>query len=290
MRRTTSAQDRKAFTLVELLVVIAIIGILIALLLPAVQAAREAARRAQCTNQLKQIGLAFHNYHDTFRRLPDGGNDKDGTNSNPRCSGCCNADNRGRWNWAYQILPFIEQNALYEETSDTTIYTTPVPGYYCPSRRSPGRYPTDTSYAKMDYAGNVGSSTGAYDGAITRRDCVGSLRFASITDGTSNTLLIGEKQTNPKNFGGSGGDNEAWPNSGWDVDEIRCANHPPAPDSEHPDESATTFWSDRFGSSHPGVFNGVLVDGSVRGFSYTIDFDTFRNVCIRHDGEPITLD
>lgn len=286
----TRPKERKAFTLVELLVVIAIIGILIALLLPAVQAAREAARRAQCTNQLKQIGIAFHNYHDTFRRLPDGGNDKDGTGSNPHCTGCCNANTRGRWNWAYQILPFIEQNALYEETDDTTVYRTPVSGYYCPSRRAPGRYPSDTSYAKMDYAGNAGSSTNAYDGAVVRRVCVGSLRFASITDGTSNTLLVGEKQTNPKNFGGSGGDNEAWPNSGWDVDEIRCADDPPAPDSEHPDESSGTYWSSRFGSSHPGVFNGVLVDGSVRGFSYTIDFTTFQRVCIRHDGQPVTLD
>ena len=99
--------SRKAFTLVELLVVIAIIGILIALLLPAVQAAREAARRSQCTNNLKQIGIALHNYHDTFKVFPPGGLWY--TNSTGNANWV-----RNRGSMLLHILPFVEQQSLYD--------------------------------------------------------------------------------------------------------------------------------------------------------------------------------
>lgn len=101
---------RRAFTLVELLVVIAIIGILIALLLPAVQAAREAARRSQCSNNLKQIGLAMHNYHDTFKSFPSGYIAGYGANA-------WDPGNRSSWGWGAFILPFIEQSALHDRLS-----------------------------------------------------------------------------------------------------------------------------------------------------------------------------
>lgn len=274
----------QGFTLIELLVVIAIIAILIALLLPAVQQAREAARRTQCRNQLKQIGLAFHNYYDIYRFLPDGGNDDTRTSATGAwsCSMCCNSKWRGGWNWMYQILPQIEQAALYSETSDTKIYQTAIGTYYCPSRRSPMMY---GSSAKTDYAGNIGDGQTAYNGALNRRGCTPPVSFEFIKDGTSNTLLVGEKQTNPKNFGGSGGDNEAWPNSGWDQDETRWggANSVPQHDSQHPAEPPT-HWSSRFGSTHDGAFNAVLVDGSVRSISYNVDAETFRRLCVRNDG------
>lgn len=276
------AQRPLGFTLIELLVVIAIIAILIALLLPAVQQAREAARRTQCKNNLKQIGLAFHNYHDNYTVLPDGGTD---TGSGYPCSACCNANNRGEWNWMYQILPQIEQTNLYNQTSDTAIYKSPVGVYFCPSRRPAMVY---GSSAKSDYAGNAGDGMNAYNGAITRRSCKPPVNFALISDGLTNTLLIGEKQTNPLNFGGSGGDNEPYVNSGWDQDEIRwgALNNVPAPDSAHPVEPPT-FWSGRFGSSHAGVFNGLLADGSVRTLSFSVDAETFRRLCVRNDGQPI---
>lgn len=275
----------RGFTLIELLVVIAIIAILIALLLPAVQQAREAARRTQCKNNLKQIGLAFHNYHDNFKALPDGGTDFDTTNS--VCNRCCSANNRGEWNWMYQIMPQIEQSNLYMSTSDTTIYQTPIGIYYCPSRRSPAMY---GSSAKSDYAGNSGDGMDAKNGAMIERTCVASIGLTNITDGTTNTLLVGEKQTNVKNFGGSGGDNEPYVNSGWDQDEIRwgALNNVPQHDSQHPAEPPA-FWSGRFGSSHAGAFNGLMADGSVRSFSYNIDAEQFRRACVRNDGLVVSL-
>lgn len=278
-------RSSRGFTLIELLVVIAIIAVLISLLLPAVQQAREAARMTQCKNQLKQIGLAVHNYHDNYRVLVDGGNDNTGATSWP-CGDCCNANNRGEWNWLYQIMPMIDQVNLYNVTVDSTIGKTPLPVYYCPSRRRPAIY---GSWAHSDYAGNCGDGQTAYNGAIVRRSCKPPIDFASIIDGTSNTLLIGEKQTNVKNFGGSGGDNESYVNAGWDQDEIRHAsalnatNWNPQPDFLHPDESGGAYWSERFGSSHAGGFNAVMLDGSVRTISYNVDGETFRRVCVRND-------
>ena len=115
--------------------------------------------------------------------------------------------------------------------------------------------------------------------------------FADMIDGTSNTMLIGEKQTNPKNFGGSGGDNEPWANSGWDQDQIRWAdpNYPPASDFDHQAEPPT-HWSSRFGSSHVGIFNALRVDGSVRSLSYNIDKEMFRRLAVRNDGLVVEVD
>ncbi len=136
---------KSGFTLVELLVVIAIIGILVALLLPAVQSAREAARRLQCTNHLKQIGLAMHNHHDTYKILPSGGRHwadfptytLDNFGGSPEIAPL--QDN----GWMFQILPFLEQGAVHDGGNQTGIARVhfvlqqAIPGYYCPSRRAP---------------------------------------------------------------------------------------------------------------------------------------------------------
>lgn len=283
---------RRGFTLVELLVVVAIIGLLIALLLPAVQAAREASMRTQCTNNLKQIALGFQTYHDTFGALPDGG--KDGatapvSTANPGCSSfCCSGCSRGEWNWAYQILPFVEQQNLYQQPKDATIYSTPVASFYCPSRRAPMLF---GGLAKSDYAGCGGDSMGnPGNGAVVERMSSPRVRLADIIDGASNTLIVGEKQTNIKNFGGSGGDNEPWVNAGWDQDNIRIGTlaAPPAPDADHPLEPPTV-WSTRFGASHPATFNGALADGSVRSIPYTVTPEMFRRLCVRNDHLQVEL-
>ncbi|MDA1052933.1 MAG: DUF1559 domain-containing protein [Planctomycetota bacterium] len=210
---------RGGFTLVELLVVIAIIGILVALLLPAVQAAREAARRMSCGNNLKQIALAIHNYHDTYKAFPPirggqlvrGGSQPFGSNvtSYPGCPGWFNST---AWSWRALILPFVEQQPLYDQINfnvirDTTCYSAApawtgnkdpnqvqIPGYNCPSEA----WPNNGANAPTNYAGIWGMNANPFDGNIRRLGIFGmgssvaTVRMASITDGTANTVMVGE--------------------------------------------------------------------------------------------------
>jgi prepilin-type N-terminal cleavage/methylation domain-containing protein len=163
-----SRRKRFGFTLVELLVVIAIIGVLVALLLPAIQSAREAARRAECSNNLKQIGLAFHNFQDTYGNLPGGG--RDGHHKSDAMDFCCRSKTVYGWNWTYHILPFMEQTAIYDlgstaadPASGSTAYnnTEDLPArefvktLYCPSRRSPVRTATSTAAIMRATPANV---------------------------------------------------------------------------------------------------------------------------------------
>lgn len=235
-------RGHRGFTLVELLVVIAIIGILIAMLLPAVQAAREAARRTQCCNNLRQMGLAFHNFQDVKGQLPTGA--RDGDHRVPDAlTACCNSRTHHGWSWLYQILPFTEQNNVYDLASPSNDPTTlgsgqnskedlvaqqMIPIFYCPSRRTPEAHGTGKFY-RSDYAGNAGEraegdlraeASGGKSGVVIQTD-LKKLRLEGIKDGTSNTIMVAEKALHPTSFGSEGGDNERWSNAGWDEDIIR---------------------------------------------------------------------
>jgi prepilin-type N-terminal cleavage/methylation domain-containing protein len=304
--KTKCSRKRTGFTLVELLVVIAIIGILVALLLPAVQAAREAARRTQCTNNLKQIGVAIHNHHDSYKVLPTGGSTP-WAGPNYAASGEPEIAPRQTAGWAYQILPFIEQMATFKlPYAQAEVLV--LPPYNCPSRRSPAHYLANPSQpALMDYAsatpadspnswdqfwmnGNVWSvPTGAYyKGAIVRTATASApTRFASLFDGAANTLMISEKWLNYANYySGDWHDDQGWID-GWDPDIIRYTGYQPMRDTQARNDGQDGF---QFGSAHPAGIISLLGDGSVRMIPFTINLTVFNNLGDRQDGAAVILD
>ncbi|UUO05701.1 DUF1559 domain-containing protein [Blastopirellula sp. J2-11] len=291
---TSRRTGRTAFTLVELLVVIAIIGVLIALLLPAVQQAREAARRMSCSNNLKQMGLALHNHHDTYGHLPNSRRD-----AYP--------------NWIVDTLKFLEQNNLsdqwdrtknYYHADNKTARETSVEQLYCPSRRGPmlsepeSLQNAEVTYAVGmvgDYAANVGTGTNDYAndvnftglfqlfGASGGKGEPQGLAFRDVTDGTSNTFLVGEKHVDIKQFGVGGlefTDGGAYNGDGFNS--MRFAG-PSKTLARSPTETASNI----FGSYHPGICQFVFVDGSVQSIPVTIDSTTLGYLAARNDGEVI---
>ncbi|MBL4885116.1 MAG: DUF1559 domain-containing protein [Planctomycetaceae bacterium] len=309
---------KDGFTLIELLVVIAIIAILVALLLPAVQQAREAARRSSCKNNLKQLGLALHNYHDTHRVFPSGWI---GANSSGPHTGMNSPDLTGFNNgfaWGAMSLPFIESSPLYDQLNFSVPLTdstnarsiaTVVSVFQCPSDPKPGTAVITDSVGNSftlgtsNYMGMFGIR--AIDeceigvGVTATEQCRGEgtfyhnskVSFRDMTDGTSSTIIIGERTTFYSNLNSKTNPfYGAWigliPNSEEGAE--RFLGH----SSHHPNyalrkDSAGLSIGDSgdFGSSHTGGAQFVLADGSVRFISTNIDTPTFQNLGQISDGQ-----
>jgi prepilin-type N-terminal cleavage/methylation domain-containing protein len=323
---------RAGFTLVELLVVIAIIGILAGLLLPAVQMAREAARRAECISHLKQLTLASLNHESTKKVLPNGG--YDASNDGTFCLSptflpptlAPSSGDKQQGGWAYQILPYIEQENLWKGGNGATLAdkqanaaNAAIAIYFCPSRRRPT---VSVGIGLLDYCGAAcppnNDSTAAGINTITNdpmwsncaivrnrnvlaailppnQPSTYSIDTAGIKDGTSNVLMYGEKQMNianePNGRTGPQDDNDGFC-AGFDVDNMRSCLLPPQRDYNDPAEGPTPASRPYiFGSPHSG---GIMVvgmcDGSTRTVSFTIDASTFQALCLRRDGNTINLD
>jgi prepilin-type N-terminal cleavage/methylation domain-containing protein/prepilin-type processing-associated H-X9-DG protein len=281
---------RCGFTLIELLVVIAIISVLMGLLLPAVQKAREAANRMSCGNNLHQLGLAMHEYHGSYNRLPP-----------TRYMGASAT-------WAVLILPYLEQDNLYTKWNLSRSYylqsdlarQTAVKSYFCPSRR------TSTSSPTVSQTGDVpsdGSSTANFPGALadyavvvdpSGHDMAGKTcksmggpfeaqtgtRFEDFLDGLSNTLLVGEKHV-PIDHWGDGW----WDCSTYNGDYYQCscrAGGPFYPLTTNPWDQG---W--KFGSMHTHVVQFVFADGHVQALPDTINPYTLELLTLRNDGQII---
>ncbi|HWL10490.1 MAG TPA: DUF1559 domain-containing protein [Planctomicrobium sp.] len=314
------------FTLIELLVVIAIIAILVALLLPAVQQAREAARRSQCKNNLKQIGLAIHNFHDQYGVIPSNAFPNFITNS---------PDATTNWHWKtfsgwVILLPYLEQTALFNAFDSTVVNGTgvnntiesnhsPIPVYFCPSRRAPakesnGRHLGDYAFCgggimedgrgshvhsdltKLNTSnGNADANNYANGMFVMPRvnsnrvwQKPGQLTFASVKDGLSNTFAIGEKRTQEyRNSSGSLIDVAA---TSLDRQHYRWGYWSSRNTRSPMNGPVLTSWGNNdanFASEHTGGGHFLMGDGAVRFVSENINHETYNALASREGGEVV---
>ena len=339
---------RQGFTLIELLVVIAIIAILIALLVPAVQKVREAAAITQCRNNLKQMALAFHNYHDANKAFPSGGLTWD-INSRTFVGNTPTVHDSQVWGWGFQILPYIDQVPLWEtppgssaggpQANDDFVAAAMVTVYFCPLVGAPRQ---NLNYAQgspaggtpirglADYTGNAGSwgalgnaasNANSYDGPIvgsanSSQGATGSgivRTIAQITDGTSNTLLIGEKFQTSAGLANPEGscNNDQGYTDGWDNDMIVFSQgatneNPPSGFAAIPATTPATptlsftpqLWQMHttsttcggfFGSIHTAGMPAAFCDGTVHIIPYNITQATFFSLCCINDGASVEI-
>jgi prepilin-type N-terminal cleavage/methylation domain-containing protein len=289
-----SVACRLGFTLIELLVVIAILAVLIGLLLPAVQKVREAAARMSCQNNLKQIGLAFHNFHDANQMFPNGG----GGINTPDVQSIVNGQSI-RWGvgdpnqsprynyggWGFAILPYIEQQSAYQLRA----YAVQPKIYLCPSRGRQGPQvvpPTDPVCSGYSYENAGINPWGKTDYASNKFVVVArgnNRRLSDITDGTSNTMLVSEKAMDPRSYN----------TGGWCWDEPFFLGYTGGSNRDGvlvvPDAPGNVF-ANQWGSAHMGGVNSLNCDGSVRTLLYATDPAVVFKYLTSAGGEVFNLD
>lgn len=295
----------RGFSLVELLVIIAIMGVLCAILLPAVMAAREASRRVQCLNNLKQVGLGLHQYHDVFDSLPMGYVAAHSLDPRVTSPG---------WGWAALVLPFLEQTPLHgsanfnlpvEATANHSVRIAALNVYTCPSDRDSGRYAVvreggtpiadfhTNSYAACYGAGLEIDEAPDRGNGLFRRNLV--VKFAEISDGLGSTIAVGERGAclikTPWAGVPSGGISLLSNDS--TVGEYGSIGHGAELVVAHANKATLNGQGtgpDDFYSPHTGGSNFLFADGSVRFVKQTIDLRVYRALCTRDLGEIVTLD
>ncbi len=295
---------RKAFTLIELLVVIAIIAVLIGILLPAVQKVREAANKNQCINNLKQIGLGLQSQHDTQHQFPPGYTSGVST---------WGTDNGPGWGWAAYLLPQIEQENLYKSIDFTMPIeapamavprTTLIKTYLCPSDTAPNEpFPvgprgnsgllvsTTCAVAPANYVGNFGIGEPGVDGeGVFFRGS--KIRIADITDGTSHTILVGERSfyhAESTWVGAVTGANQGpTPGSPLPIQESNASNFVLAHTGETFKGPAYPEEANHFTSRHVGTGNYVFADGHVSSLSGSTTYAIYKALSTRSGGEAIS--
>jgi prepilin-type N-terminal cleavage/methylation domain-containing protein len=270
--------SRRAFTLIELLVVIAIIAILIALLLPAVQQAREAARRTQCRNNMHQLGLALHNYHDAHNVFPPG-------------KGRDAAIGRDVHSWMTCILPYVDEAALYNAYNSSreaniapnyTVIGSKLAQYWCPSNPDPQFH---SPYGQTCYAGNQGT-VATLNTSAGILFYISSIGIRDIRDGTSQTILVGEIDAPWGNR--TCNYMKGWAYGRYSV-QVRSTG---APINSYPGiawrySSGDTCYAYTFGSYHEGGAFMLFADGQVRFLSENIDSTTFKALGSRAGNEIV---
>ena len=333
--RVKEQGGRGGFTLIELLVVIAIIAVLIALLLPAVQQAREAARRSQCKNNMKQLGLALHNFHDTFNRFPAGTNSDTEPWKTPG-----NADADYGSNWKIFILPYIDQAPLfgkwqfygrsgYANSNNAALLTSNMVSVYrCPSSTLPdfstrGHQSMYTSYCALagsaDPANTAGQSSSVGGAIVSSRGVLGNhskVKISDITDGTSNTVMVGEQSNDLRDvttnavilgaaYGGSVGipitaqGPDPW-SIGTEIAGTYLYNITTIRYAINRRWTAATLGTggvlDNVGtniplsSQHTGGAHFLFGDGAVRFLGDNMNLQTLFNVACRDDGQTVNIE
>ncbi|SFI40845.1 DUF1559 domain-containing protein [Planctomicrobium piriforme] len=307
----------RGFTLIELLVVIAIIAILIALLLPAVQQAREAARRSQCKNNLKQLGLALHNYLDALQMFPPSYFDST-TGVNTAVTASANNNALG---WGTMILPYLDQGALYNQIGTETggyardwmdsnndqnaidaipSATKVLAAFVCPSDPMGGLNTKKGSFGKSNYLGSNGLNQNTFEGMLVVNN---GRRIADVLDGTSNTLFVTERSTItqsgtvgscgglPCNFQGGLwiGPRTSTSSNGWNpgVEQLDVQNI--GGNSYRIAGGTSGQWQQDWvaSSAHVGGMHSLLCDGSVRFLSENTDNTTYASLITYNRGEIV---